>query len=222
MSRIKRTSPALVISILALIAALVVPALAQVATTALTKKEKRVVRKIAKGQANKQITRRASRLAVASARSAGNADKLDGQDASAFTPADEVHSPGRVVVDDPTPGDEGGPTSTLFNAGSFSVRTFCLQNIGGTLNDGASVVILGPDGFSASAMRSGGNDGDQPQLGSFNPFEIALVISSGGNEARSGHGVVVAPSGEVLSVSASVEVNDPAGDCVFGVTAIGP
>ena len=39
MSRIKRASPALVISILALIAALVVPALAKVATTALSKPE---------------------------------------------------------------------------------------------------------------------------------------------------------------------------------------
>jgi hypothetical protein len=63
MSRIKRTSPALVISILALIAALVVPALAQVATTALTKKETRVVRKVARLQANKQITKRTPRIA---------------------------------------------------------------------------------------------------------------------------------------------------------------
>jgi hypothetical protein len=77
MSRIKRTSPALVISILALIAALVVPALAQVATTALTKKEKRVVRKVAKFQANKQITRRAPGLSVGKANSANTANSAN-------------------------------------------------------------------------------------------------------------------------------------------------
>ena len=127
MSRIKRASPALVISILALIAALVVPALAQVATTALTKKEKRVVRKIARVQVKKL----APGLAVARARSAGNAEKVDGQDASDFTPAGEVHSPGRVVLNDPTPGDIVPQISIMFTAGAFSIEGVCADNFGG-------------------------------------------------------------------------------------------
>jgi hypothetical protein len=57
MSRIKHPSPALVVAILALLAAIVVPAFA------LTKKEKRVVRKVA----NAQITKRAPGLTVAGA-----------------------------------------------------------------------------------------------------------------------------------------------------------
>jgi hypothetical protein len=63
MSRIKRMSPALVISILALIVALVVPAVAQVATKALTKREVVVVRKVSAFQANRAVTRRAPRIA---------------------------------------------------------------------------------------------------------------------------------------------------------------
>lgn len=60
MSRNKRPSPALIVAILALVAAVVVPAFA------LTKKEKRVVRKIA----NAQITKRAPGLSVKHAASA--------------------------------------------------------------------------------------------------------------------------------------------------------
>jgi hypothetical protein len=63
MSRIKRPSPALVVAILALVAAIAVPAFA------LTKKEKRVVRNVA----NAQITKRAPRLTVASAQTATQA-----------------------------------------------------------------------------------------------------------------------------------------------------
>ena len=107
MSRIKQASPALVISILALIAALVVPALAQVATTALTKKEKRVVRKIANRQANKQITRRAPRLSVAranTAASAANADAVGGQPLANIATARS----------DPSTGGQCDPTSATF------------------------------------------------------------------------------------------------------------
>ena len=58
MTRLKRPSPALVISILALVAALVVPAYA-----ALNKKDKKTVKNLA----NTEITKRAPGLAVASA-----------------------------------------------------------------------------------------------------------------------------------------------------------
>jgi hypothetical protein len=99
MSRIKNASPALVISILALVAALVVPAVAQVATKALSKREKRVVRNISTKQANKQINRRAPGIAdnqitsrapglsVASADNAANAQSADTAN-SATTAAD--------------------------------------------------------------------------------------------------------------------------------------
>jgi hypothetical protein len=218
MSRIKRMSPALVISILALIAALVVPALAQVATTALTKKEKRVVRKIAKGQANKQITRRASGLAVASARSAGNADKLDGQDASGFTPADEVHSPSRVVLNDPTPGDLDSAQADLFTAGPFSIFGRCIENAAGIGEDVASLFVLGPENSSYSIVGSDGPPINQPAL----TGQLIASIQAAGNQVRSAHLVAVASNGQVVTLSGSVEVGDPAGDCVFGVTAIGP
>lgn len=63
MSRIKRMSPALVVAILALVSALVVPAMAQVATKALTKREVRVVRKVSAFHANRLINRRVPRIA---------------------------------------------------------------------------------------------------------------------------------------------------------------
>ena len=78
MTRLKRPSPALVISVLALVAALVVPAYA-----ALNKKDKKTVKNIA----NTEITKRAPGLAVASANNAntaGNANTVDGQNASDF------------------------------------------------------------------------------------------------------------------------------------------
>src|SRR5262245_7949344 len=65
MSRIKRPSPALVISIMALVAAVAVPAYA-----ALTKGEKKTVKNLA----NAQITKRAPGLAVASAKNANSAN----------------------------------------------------------------------------------------------------------------------------------------------------
>src|SRR6476620_4337877 len=71
--RLTRPSPALVISIMALVVAIVVPAYA-----ALTKKDKHQVKNIA----NTEITKRAPGLAVSSAKTAGNADLLDGQDSA--------------------------------------------------------------------------------------------------------------------------------------------
>jgi len=71
--RLTRPSPALVISIMALVVAIVVPAYA-----ALTKKDKNQVKNIA----NTEITKRAPGLTVSSAKTAGNADLLDGQDSA--------------------------------------------------------------------------------------------------------------------------------------------
>jgi hypothetical protein len=219
MSRIKRPSPALVVAILALVAAVAVPAFA------LTKKEKRVVRKIA----NAQITKRAPGLSVASANtantagnsqtanSAGNADTLDGQDATAFTPAGEVHSPGRFVLNDPIPGNEDSQISELLAVGPFTITGVCSQDFSGTEFDGAQILIQGPSGSSFSAVLSDGT-----ALNTADNVSRQFTASSTGNEVKSGYMIAVAPSGEVVSVSASAEVNDPAGDCVFGATALGP
>ena len=81
MTRIKhrRPSPAILVAVIALVAALGGSAVAEVATTSkLNKKEKKQTKKIAKQQANKQIDKKASGLSVA------NADTVDGVDASGF------------------------------------------------------------------------------------------------------------------------------------------
>ena len=73
MARIKRTrpSPAILISVIALVAALGGSAVAEVATTSkLNKKEKKEVGKIAKKKANKQIEKKAPGLDVNSAKTA--------------------------------------------------------------------------------------------------------------------------------------------------------
>jgi hypothetical protein len=69
-----RPSPALLVAIVALVAALVGTAVAGVATTSrLDRKEKQQVRKIARKLANQQITRRALKLSVAAAGTANSA-----------------------------------------------------------------------------------------------------------------------------------------------------
>ena len=75
-SKPRRPSPALLVAIVALTAALAGTAVGGVAVTALNGKEKRQVTRIAKGQANKRISKRAPGLAVASAQSAGSANPV--------------------------------------------------------------------------------------------------------------------------------------------------
>jgi hypothetical protein len=214
MSRIKR-APALVISMLALVAALVVPAVAQVAITALTKKEKKQVKNISKNQANLEIDRRAPGLSVASANTAGNADQLDGQDAADFAGADELHASGRVVINDPTPGDAVAQTSTLITAGAFSAEGVCFDDhpLG---TDLADVTLRGPTGSSFSGTRSTGLDVNAANVSA---LSVALAEAT---EVRSLHVTGVAPNGQAVSISVSAETGDPAGDCIFGATAIGP
>jgi len=104
MSRyLKPANAALVISVLALIGAVVVPAVAQMATTSVSKKERQLIRKIARLQANKLISKKAPRIArrqankritarapslnvnsalsAVNSQNAANADKVDGLDA---------------------------------------------------------------------------------------------------------------------------------------------
>jgi hypothetical protein len=199
MSRIKRPSPALVVAILALVAAIAVPAYA------LTRSEKRVVRKISKAQANKQITKRAPGLAVASARSASDTG--------------EVHSPARLVLNDPSPGDPA-VSADLVTAGPFTIRATCMENFGGGVQEDARLILFSSNtGTSATGSHT---DGDDFNSESGAADVLIASVGSAGNLIRGGNTTVVAPSGEVLSARGSAEVNDPAGECVFGVTAIGP
>ena len=73
-------SPALIISFVALTLALGGSAIAGTAgiTAKLDRTEKKQVKKIAKKQANKTVTKRAPGLAVASAQTAGSANSLNG------------------------------------------------------------------------------------------------------------------------------------------------
>ena len=198
MSRLKRPSPALVVAVFALVAAIAVPAFA------LTKGEKRVVRKVAKFQANKRITQRAPALNVNNSRT-----------------TDEVHRSARVRANDPVPGDMGVQVSNLLTAGAFTIKGDCSQDFGGGSADDASFSIEGPGNSSISGLRS------SPTVPSeVNSPSVAglgfVVVESTGNEVGSMHFVAVAPNGQIVSVIGSAEVNDPAGDCVFGVTAVGP
>jgi hypothetical protein len=210
MSRIKRPSPALVVAVLALVAAIVVPAFA------LTKKEKRVVRKVA----NAQITKRAPGLAVASANTANSADTAGAANtATTALSADdtaEVASPARLVFNDSAPGDPNGEFVDVISAGSFTIRGRC-ESFGGAAED-ATLSVVGPDGSSFSAMSS---NGANVNVGSGAGGDIASVGSSG-NVVQSGHAIAAAPNGQVVSVTGSVEVGDPAGHCLFAATAIGP
>jgi hypothetical protein len=207
MSRIKRTSPALVVAIVALIAALVVPALA------LDKSEKRVVKKVAANQ----VKTLAPGLSVASAGQAANADQLDGRDASAFAPAGEVHTPGRFVLNDPVPGDLGALTQNVLTVGAFAIQVSCADNEDGTGVDSVFVSAQGPSGSSITGLSTDGPFSEVSTTGA----TVVSVITSGSG-VKVGHVTMAAPSGEVLSATVSAEVGDPAGDCIVGVTAIGP
>jgi hypothetical protein len=235
MSRIKRTSPALIVAIVALVAALVVPALA------LTGGEKRVVKKLAAGQvrklapglsvANAETANAANSANTAetansantagSANDAANADKLDGQDASDFTGAGEVHTPGRFVLNDPVPGDLGALTSDVMTVGVFTIEVSCAENEDGTPTDSLFVSAQGPSGSSFSGRSSG-----PPSNGDFSHVNTTganvLTIISTANELEHVYVTMVAPSGEVVSANLSAELGDSAGDCMVGVTAVGP
>ena len=85
----KKPSPAIVISIVALVLAVVGTSVAGVATiSVLNKKEKKQTRKIATNVVNGL----APGLSVAAAQTAANADKLSGEDAAAFARSTQIDS----------------------------------------------------------------------------------------------------------------------------------
>jgi hypothetical protein len=148
----------------------------------------------------------------------GEANTLDGLDSGDFTPANQVHSPGRVVLNDPTPGDDEKTGSVLFVAGSFAVSARCAADYapqGG--DDVAELVVDGPGNSSFVGPRVG-----EPDFSVSSGVQADVAsISSSVPQLVGGHIIAAAPSGSVLSVSGSAEVGDPAGDCVFAVTGLG-
>lgn len=219
-----RSTPGTVFGLLALVIAVAGTAIAGPLATksVLSKKERNEVRKIAK----RQINALAPGLAVASAGkansagtagTAGNANLLDGLDASAFARADRVRNSGRVVVNDPTPSDNGLELAILFAAGPFTIQAWCAEDFGGGSNEIAQLQVIGPSG-SSFAGPSGGSGPHVP-----NGFYGDVVfLDTAANSVEGGHVTAVAPGGQVVSVAGSAETNDPAGNCVFAATAIGP
>jgi hypothetical protein len=121
------------------------------------------------------------------------------------------------VLNDPNPGDGLYLFSTLFVAGAITIRAACVDDQEGSGIDFAGVGIQGPPS-SFAGWRNDGAVINSPEGGA---VSIAGAGSSG-NVTSGGFVTAVAPNGDVVTVSGSAEVGDPAGDCVFGVTAIGP
>jgi hypothetical protein len=156
---------------------------------------------------------------AASADTAANADTLDGLNASDFAPEAKVQTPDRIVLNDPSPGDYEEVETSLI-AGGFKLRAACYENFGGEGKDFAAVVIVGPHFSSYVGWRNGTYVGY-----SYLEAEDLILNSvySPGTELAGWNFTVAAPNGEVINTSGSVEVHNPAaGDCVYGITVIGP
>jgi hypothetical protein len=59
------------------------------------------------------------------------------------------------------------------------------------------------------------------------PNELSTIFNLGsaesvGDQLEGWNFTAVGPSGDVVNISGSVEVNDAEGDCVFSITVIGP
>ena len=124
-------------------------------------------------------------------------------------------------MNDDTPGDGSVTNMDLLVAGPFTVQGKCADNLSGSGVDQAVVRVLSaPDGSSFVGLRS---DGVATNLVDFFQADVVHVGAfSPISEIGWGTLTVAAVNGEVLDVNASAELHDPAGDCVFAVTAIGP
>jgi hypothetical protein len=155
---------------------------------------------------------------------AADAELLDGRDASDFAPAGELHNSGRVTMSDTTPAFDSQYTeTTILTVGDLTIEGLCAVDFGGvTANDRAIVQASISGGRSGSIIYS--DPAVPPEnWGSSSSASLGLAyVFAGVNEVRSGHGMFVGPGDQVISASASAEVNAPDAPCVFGVTAIGP
>jgi len=149
-----------------------------------------------------------------------NVDLLDGKDATDFAAASELHSSGRVTVNDPTPGDNLPGIATLFTAGGLVLTAFCYHDYAALHIDWALVLTGSPD-TSLSAIRSDGTGIDDPDHPSY-IIDLQAPAADNSNVVQSAYFVTADPgSGDVLSGSVSAELNDPGSDCTFAATGIG-
>jgi hypothetical protein len=154
-----RPSPAMLVAVVALIAALVGTAIAGVATTSkLDGKEKKQVKKIARHEANKGITRRAPKLSVATAGSAVTAN-------SALT-ATQL---GRVSVQ--------RQTGSVANGVGGSVDAFCPEGTQAIGGGGRGDDFDEPRLLASRPTRAGG---EPPSTGeSFNGWRVSVFNDTG-------------------------------------------
>jgi len=165
-----------------------------------------------------EATHAASADTAGHAASADNADTLGGLSAGDFAAAAEIQTPARTVVYDPSPGDPTFHNVTLLEAGVFQITGECAKNFNGSGADFALLSLSGPAGSSISGSHTGGGYVSSPDT---NKTVITNAVSSG-IPLGSAEVIAVAPNGQVVMVSGSAEVKDPAGDCIYGLTAIGP
>ena len=152
------------------------------------------------------------------ATSADNADTLGGLSAGDFAAAVDIQTPARTVVYDPSPGDPTFHNVTLLEAGVFQITGECAKNFNGSGADFALLSLSGPAGSSIAGSHTGGGYVSSPDT---NKTVITTAVSSG-IPLGSAEVIAVAPNGQVAMVSGSAEVKDPAGDCIYGLTVIGP
>ena len=167
MTRIKRIAPppVILVAVVALMAALAGSSVAEVATTAkLSKGERKQVGKIAKKTANTQIKKKAPGLSVASAENSGNADKLDGRDASELrTSSAAVERTANMAL---TSDVEDVLTTTITTTGTRVIALGVVEAAHGediTRFLRCQIRIAGVDGIvygSDVQVREGGNNGE--------------------------------------------------------------
>lgn len=203
MSRIKqaRPSPAILIAVVALVAALGGSAVAEVASTSLSNKDKKQVKKIAKKQgkkqgkkqANKQIEKKAPGLSVATAASAETFGGLTPTRVAPFTLTN-------------------GGSQIIGTFGPFTLTATCTIAAGG---DEAQVTITTSQNNSAFRGEDTGPDfdiGDTPAYVESTPLNGVPDLQEDG-------GVAIAPDGTELlghQLYAGVNIFGQPGTCRFG------
>jgi ABC-type Na+ efflux pump permease subunit len=139
--KLRKPSPALVLSVVAIVLALAGTGVASVATiSALSKKEKKQTRNIADSEVNKL----APGLSVANSANSANSGKLGGIDPSGYIQGSGHLVPVRAYV------DSGGATATLFNATGVGTVTVDCANTG----DDVTLTYTNTSGATQLVSRS--------------------------------------------------------------------
>jgi hypothetical protein len=134
-----------------------------------------------------------------------------------------VQTPDRILLNDPSPGDQLGPEIPELIAGEFRIIGVCTMEHGGG-PDIAYVHLIAPFTpslyYSVSGWRGASYESVPTSGGEI--FTLGRVEASGMDEIEGWNFTAVGPNGEVVNISGSVEVNDPEGNCAFSITVIGP